>query len=145
MSYFERALMAVLRRGQTERFELWSSSRSAVERAFHRAVTSPAGSDELHRALQLVVAFEKKLGSPGVAEQLRSVIRGSAEGQALLRATRPQSHGIDALRRHLLREGRTAAMRAPSVSHPRPRGGLRVSDFLNPVDGVRPRPVSKKP
>ena len=137
--------MAVLQRGDDERFALDGPSLPAVERAFERAITSPAASDELYRALQLVVAFDQKLRSPRVAEQLRAVIRASAPGQALLRAARPRHRGIDALRRHLVREGRTAVLRAPTVPNPRARNGLRVSDFLDPNGSPRPRPRRNKP
>jgi hypothetical protein len=141
---FEPALLAALRRGETERFELPPATRPRLEAALAAGLAGEAPEREIERALQLVVALEGPLGSPTAAEALRAVLRAVPEALARVEAlARPApSGGLDAARRFQRREGREVVLRAPSVPSPRTSSGLQVKDLLRTAPEPRVRRTS---
>lgn len=142
---FEPALLAALRRGEVERFELPPASRPRLEAALAAGLAGETPERELERALRLVVALDGPLGSPTAAETLRAVLRAVpgalARLEALARPAAPE--GLDAARRFLRREGREVVLRAPSVPSPHASSGLQVKDLLRTAPDPRVRRTSE--
>ena len=137
-SIFERAVFAAVRKGRAERFELPDASRPRLTLALRAAVDSPDAVGEIERALQLVVAFERTLESPGVADLLRGLLRADTRALELVERRARSRPGLSAARRFLHQQGRHMSMRAPLLPRPHATRGLRVADFLDPA-GPSPR------
>ena len=57
----------------------------AIKLALQASLQTSGASGEVHRLLQMIVAFDKELDAPDIAETLRTILRSDPDGLALLR------------------------------------------------------------
>jgi hypothetical protein len=81
---FERQVLAALRPGDSERYELDPGRARTLARSLRQAAEGPDGPAELERAVALVVALEGHLESPSAAERLRSLLEADGAAKAVL-------------------------------------------------------------
>ncbi len=111
----ERAILAALCRGTTERFELPAHALPRLCRVRDQAASGSAAAAELYRVLQLVVALRESLDSPTAAARLEVLAHGAPEVLDQLRQRLGRSRSMDETRRFLRSEGREVALRAPGL------------------------------
>ncbi len=83
--HIERAVIHSLVCGDRERFELLEGRTGAIKVALQASLQAEGAADEVRRLLQMIVAFEEKLASPGVAEGLRNILRSDPDAMDLVK------------------------------------------------------------
>ncbi len=129
-SSFERVLLAQLEVGEREPYALPERALPLLKQALARAVAGPQAQAEVHRALQLLTAFERDLGSPAVADALVELLRADPRALALSRSFGAKG-SLDKARAHRRREGRDEPLRAPRVDAGAPLAAVPLSRLIH--------------
>lgn len=132
----ERAILARLRVGAEEPYELDADALQSLGRVLARVMRGNNAMAEVHRALQLITAFERELESPSVADALVELLRSDPDARELVRTRVLRTGAIDETRSFRSREGRQEPVRAPSVAGRRPTSAVPLASLARVASGV---------
>ncbi len=126
----ELAIVASLRVGAAERYELDAGELPALSRILQARLQRPTASRELLAALKLAEALEV-LESPSAARAIIGLLRSEPEAVALIRKRILRNGAIDETRRFQKREGRLDPPTAPTIETTNEISGIRLASLLD--------------
>ena len=127
----EQAIVARLRVGEAERYELDPGELPALSRILQARLRKPTASEELLAALKLAEAMEETLESPSAARAIIELLRSEPEAVALIRKRILRNGAIDEMRMFQKREGRLDPPAAPTIEATREISGIKLSRLLD--------------
>jgi hypothetical protein len=140
----EQVILSELHHGETERYELDDEGARRIARAIALVVERPHAVIELHRVLELAVALEKELDSPGAADRIEQILRENRSAVALIAMHIVKSGALDETRAFKAREGRDEPLLAPRIDSNNEEESVRLAEFLDPASSGRIRQVSRR-
>jgi hypothetical protein len=135
----ERTVVAVLRIGDLERYELDEEGAAYVARVLATVVERENAVEELSRLLALIAALRGELESPRAADTLESIARANARAVAIIAHHILRSGALDETRAFKTNEGRADPLCAPRIDSSSDEETIRLADLLDPASTGRIR------
>src|SRR5687767_3331694 len=141
-SAVEQVILAALRRGSEQRYELDLEGARRIALVIQSVLDRPNAIAELRRTLEIAAALRRELGSPAAADALEQVLRENQTAVGMIALHLIKSGALDETRAFRAREGRQEPLAAPDDRIE--EDTVKLAEFLDPASCGRVRRVSRR-